>query len=401
MACGDHAVGHDDEATPSGGGEGDGDGDGDGDRVYDPQPVELAWLRGRGDGTFSDAQILVLTDPVYALYESRLVVGVPDGGSPVVSVTFEIGSDEGQRQRGPLLLTYQDGGAVTHREESVYDVSSMALGNLGTGTGFGLAIAHQRQITWGAVSPSGTLGEMRSVPTTTMGVPGEILIRDLDSDGHAELIYSERPNLAVGGNAVILWGPTMESSETVQLLVENGSVGGMAARFENDAPVLLVLTHFGSDPTDFMDGTRLSNIVGLKDREPVVGGSAIICGDRTGGVFADFTGNGTTDVLMRCGGELLVFARGTNAGPPRATEKNERYFPRAAADLDGDGDVDIVSTQVDSEDVTVHLNDGGGRFQTGATVRVPGQHQFGSVLLTDIDQDGSQDLLVLYGGDWI
>ena len=64
----------------------------------------------------------------------------------------------------------------------------------------------------------------------------------------------------------------------------------------------------------------------------------------------------------------------------------------ATADLDDDGNVDVVSANVLSRDVSVLLGHGDGTF--AAQARYPAGGQARSVAIGDVDEDGDPDLVI-------
>ncbi|HWN81280.1 MAG TPA: VCBS repeat-containing protein, partial [Candidatus Udaeobacter sp.] len=67
----------------------------------------------------------------------------------------------------------------------------------------------------------------------------------------------------------------------------------------------------------------------------------------------------------------------------------------AAADLDRDGDLDLVTTNLQGHDgVTVLVNAGEGAFQPLPSTPVPGVVDPGRFALTDLDEDGQLDLVI-------
>jgi hypothetical protein len=68
-----------------------------------------------------------------------------------------------------------------------------------------------------------------------------------------------------------------------------------------------------------------------------------------------------------------------------------------AADIDGDGDLDILTANENSHNVSVRLNDGTGTFRGNTSVEVGGRPA--SVVAADIDGDGDLDILTANGNN--
>jgi hypothetical protein len=68
----------------------------------------------------------------------------------------------------------------------------------------------------------------------------------------------------------------------------------------------------------------------------------------------------------------------------------------AAADLDTDGDVDLLVSEVLSKDgIHIFLNDGLGRFTTSDVLQVPGFEDPARFAVGDLDRDGNTDLVLV------
>lgn len=115
--------------------------------------------------------------------------------------------------------------------------------------------------------------------------------------------------------------------------------------------------------------------------------------------FADLNGDGRLDlvlateagpnvVLLR--GEGLKFVHAEDALPGGTAHDSEDI---AIADLDGDGDPDLVFVSEDTLENEVYLNDGLGRFEN-VSDRLPLTGLSNAVLAFDIDGDGDRDLLI-------
>jgi hypothetical protein len=99
-------------------------------------------------------------------------------------------------------------------------------------------------------------------------------------------------------------------------------------------------------------------------------------------------GSGTVSVFRNKGDGSLEAARKYAAG--------ERPLSAAAADLDGDGALDLAVTNQRSDTLSLYLNDGQGAFRepvTLAALKAPS-----AVVIADLDGDGSPDLAVAHFG---
>ena len=77
-------------------------------------------------------------------------------------------------------------------------------------------------------------------------------------------------------------------------------------------------------------------------------------------------------------------------GPLTTIQTGGSPYPLVTADLNGDGDLDLVTTREMSGDVSVFLGHGDGTFATAATYGVGGRPR--SEAVADLDEDGVLDL---------
>jgi hypothetical protein len=98
---------------------------------------------------------------------------------------------------------------------------------------------------------------------------------------------------------------------------------------------------------------------------------------------------------------LLLTATSGQAPSPRpfsfrevsiAVGKGPRFV--AAADLNHDGKLDLVVANADSENLTVLLGDGKGRFQQPNGSPVPAGHLPNDIAVADMNHDGNLDLVI-------
>ena len=111
---------------------------------------------------------------------------------------------------------------------------------------------------------------------------------------------------------------------------------------------------------------------------------------------ADVDGDGDLDLLTPnfYGSSVSVRLNNGNAAFTGTTDIPVGSQPRGMvmSDLDGDGDLDFATSNYSANTMTVRLNNGIGSFSGGGDVGVGSRPQ--SIVAADLDGDGDQDLLV-------
>ncbi len=139
---------------------------------------------------------------------------------------------------------------------------------------------------------------------------------------------------------------------------------------------------------------------------PEVVMAADLNGDRVPDLIT--VNQGSNEVSVFLAGPRAADPAGNESGPPRskrdttakaiayrnpiAYATGDRPFLPALADLDGDGDLDLAVPGLDSDDVTVLLNEGSGIFSLGTRFAVDAGPV--AVEAADFDGDGVIDLAV-------
>lgn len=118
-----------------------------------------------------------------------------------------------------------------------------------------------------------------------------------------------------------------------------------------------------------------------------------------GSVVADVDGDGLSDVVTAGTGAIRVLLNQGDGsyGAAIETAAGSGALSIAAADLDGDGQVDLAAACYSSNEIALLLNHGQGSFPKATFLAVRPQPT--SIVATDLDLDGDTDLVVLHDRD--
>ena len=112
--------------------------------------------------------------------------------------------------------------------------------------------------------------------------------------------------------------------------------------------------------------------------------------------LADLNGDGALDIVstQEASNNLsLLLNDGAGAfGPPTNIDVGTQPRSTDAGDLDGDGDMDLATSNLGSSDVTLLRNDGVGGFTPWTTVPLLAAPNF--IVANDLDRDGAVDLYI-------
>jgi hypothetical protein len=114
---------------------------------------------------------------------------------------------------------------------------------------------------------------------------------------------------------------------------------------------------------------------------------------------ADLDGDGDLDLVIANEFQPNILLQ--NDGKGRFTNESARRLPQVShdsedvgiADIDGDGDLDVVVVSEDDQVNELYLNDGRGFFMS-AQERIPVTGTSNAVIVADIDVDGDPDTLI-------
>ncbi|MEZ5323522.1 MAG: VCBS repeat-containing protein [Verrucomicrobiales bacterium] len=114
---------------------------------------------------------------------------------------------------------------------------------------------------------------------------------------------------------------------------------------------------------------------------------------------ADLDGDGDLDVLYS-GSDAIAWSANDGSGrfsEPSVISSRARYKSVYAADLDGDGNLDVISSSSDNK-IAWYANDGSGRFSRPSVITTQA-HGPESVYAADLDGDGDLDVLSASSSD--
>lgn len=213
--------------------------------------------------------------------------------------------------------------------------------------------------------------------------PWSVAVRDLDGDGDIDLAVANAfsndisilPNQGNGTFAAAVNYPMGASARGI-------AAGDLDGDGDIDLAVAVAGNFTGNVSVMLNSGDGTFMLIGTYDTWWETTESVTI---------ADLNGNGHLDLVTSDVSVLLNYGDGTFT--------DAMYIPGGdwpsdvtAADLDDDGDIDVVSADCFIDEVLVFLNQGGGTFASGVNYGVGDRPQ--SVAAGDLDGDGDLDLAV-------
>ncbi|NOT31869.1 MAG: hypothetical protein HOP15_15595 [Planctomycetes bacterium] len=230
--------------------------------------------------------------------------------------------------------------------------------------------------------------------------PTSVAPADLDGDGDLDLVSAN-----VGGNLTVFFQGAPGSFAAAPLTLgdsatTNWPISVAAADLDGDGDLdLASANQVGDNLTVFFQTSP-----GSFAAAPLTLGDSATTDGPTTVAAADLDGDGDLDLVSanRDGNDLTVFfqlAPGSFEATPSLTLGRlplpQRPLSVAAADLDGDGDLDLVSANIDGDNLTVFFQLAPGSFATTPLVLGDPVTTFSpaSVAAADLDGDGDLDLV--------
>jgi hypothetical protein len=351
-------------------------------------------LLGDGDGTFqSGAQYAVGDGPVGIVAgdfnnDGRTDLAVSNGASSDISVLLGNGDGTFQPQ-----VTYAVGAGVLGFPSAI--VAGDFTGNGRTD----LAVLNEFGNTVSVLlgNGDGTFQPQVSYPVGVGldGIPFAIVAGDFSGNGRSDLAVAVgEANLYVastGGVVCVLLGNGDGTFQPeVHYAVSGYPDAIVKGDFNGDGRTDLAVQD-GPDQTVSVllgngDGTfhpQVTYAYGVLD----VGGDAIAAGN--------FSGNGRTDLAIKdADGIQVLFDNGDGTFQPAVTVAPGNFRTLVAGDFTGNGRTDLAATNLYSDDVSILLSTGDGKFLApGQLATTPSA----TPLVADVTRDGTKDILVVDG----
>jgi len=296
-------------------------------------------------------------------------------------------ANDGKGQFGPqqVISTEADGASCVYTADLDGDGDLDILPASANGT----------EIPWYANDGTGRFGPQRVI-TTKAAVRTSVSAADLDGDGDVDVLSALRDPYAkiswYANDGTGHFGPRQGISEAV---IYDSYV--TAADLDGDGDVDVLSTSGGDGKIAWYanDGT------GRFGPQQVITTEASIADC----VYAaDLDGDGDLDVLWAYSRDdkIAWYANDGKGqfGPQQViTTEVEGAECVYAADLDGDGDLDVLSASWNDDKIAWYANDGKGQFGPQQVITAPAASGASCVYAADLDADGDLDVLSASSGD--
>lgn len=370
-------------------------------RTWDGNRGLVALLPNLGNGTFASAQSIPLTDFTAGAVDLAVGDFNNDSWLDIVGASFDGRTSDGYQVvmsdgAGNFLPAYRNPGGQATRVVMTADVDLDGDTDILTGDGY------TAEITVHPNYGNATFPTPELYPTTP--ISGAMDAADIDLDGDLDVVTSATGVAAIGVHVAVLKNNGNGSFAPYQTYsIRSGGVQAKFRKLDGDNyPDLLFATSRSSPPYDFH--TAINQGDGTFG--PVQTWPVGACGWSDIDAF-DLDNDNDLDVVITewlgCPGVPNSARRifislnngdGTFASP---YEKVVNPFPStvAGADLNDDGNIDLVTGH--SQSIDVHLGLGNGDFQT--PVSYPVMQNPYDIEIVDLNSDGTLDLASANDGD--
>jgi len=372
------------------------DGDGDMD-VLSASPFydEVLWYENGGSGAFSGAKIISSTaDSPYAVHAADVD---SDGDMDVLSASFSddtVAWYENTNGDG----SFSSARVITASANGAYHVYATDLdGDTDVDV---VAAAHlDNAVLWYEnTDGDGTFSSVKTISATAFGAY-EVFARDLDGDNDPEVLSAtfDNDSINIYDNQIGESGADADGfGPTVQITTNaNGADEVYAADLDGDSDADILTASQFDDTISYFEN-RINEGFGFPNETIVMPGARANGANEA--IAADLNGDGALDILTTSfnDGKLAWHENdGTRWFSPQKVISTSAGEGIDAGDIDGDGDIDVVTTSFGGDAVSWHENtDGAGTFSAANVLSASVDGALSSYL-ADIDGDDDLDVLAV------
>jgi len=316
----------------------------------------------------------------------------------------------------PPSLAFTDSGALDYADNPPIELGAKGVSAVDcadiNGDGFlDLAFAVYKSGTSYVTKSPVYLGSAvgwRDTPDLTLPTVGarDILLRDLNRDGHIDIVYAqETDGSSYSQQSELFWGSASGFNSTADVTFDTtGATDVEAADIDGDGLLDLVFAcgRSTSSACDSMVFLQMSTgFAGSSPsyRLPTHSASAVAVGDLDGNGWADvvFANNFSTGTV-EIDSYIYWGQSGGSLDPTPTGIRTVGASDVVIADVDVDGDLDLVfANRINNEgqyevDSYIYLNGGGGTYQAVPEILLPTTGA-SAVAVVDIDGTGWKDLV--------
>ena len=229
--------------------------------------------------------------------------------------------------------------------------------------------------------------------------PGDVAVADVNGDGAADVIAANAGDGSIGvllGDGDGAFRPVPGNAPRIGATPHLIAVGD----FNSDARLDLAASSHDSNDVFVLLGDGRGGFAPAPG--PPVAAFAGVKAHNHGLAAADVNGDGALDLTLghqETGQIAVLLGDGKGrfaAGPGSPLRLGRGFYPHALADVDGDGKIDLVAPDILGSAIVVALGDGRGGFAAapGSPISVKARPFY--VLLADLDGDGRTDVIATH-----